>query len=325
MAVKAVKPTPVELTFELQNQMHTQPPQAQEAPGGLYPMMSRHFIMDEYRVMSGWPVAIPAFDIHSRSMVSCSGMALSDREPPTNVQTNALVRWVADAAYYDTTTLKWNPLQTGLNTSWIMNSGFMPDLITEYEYRSDNEKFYLPALNFDSDAGEFLLADFDTTLGGASGYTVLMVMSPNSVYGNNDAVPYNGLWTHAGSSPYWIDITMQGRYLWMETESKARTRGISMNPSLQGNRPMYLAIVFDRPDVTFYVAEGPGSIRVKTLPTGLTDPVPLDGSVILGAAPDLTHTADMALMDLGIYADRLTTAEVTAEISKLAQAYGGDS
>lgn len=325
MAVKAVKPSSVELTLEMQNQVHTQPPLAQEAPGGLYPMRSRHFIMDEYRVMSGWPVAIPNFDIHARSMISASGLALSDREPPTNIETNALVRWVADSEYYDTTALTWKPIQTGLRTNWIMSPSFMPDLIEEYEYRSDDEKFYLPALNFDSDAGEYLVADFESTIGGASGYTVVMVMSPNSVYGNNDTVPYNGLWCHTGSSPYWMDITMQGRYLWLETESKGRTRGISMNPSLQGNRPMYLAIVFDRPDVTFYCAEGPGSIRVKKLPTGLTEPVPLDGSVILGAASDLTHTADMALMDLGIYADRLDTDEVTTEICKLAQAYGGDS
>lgn len=326
MTIKAIKPSPVEMVLEAKSQVNMKPPQAMEAPGGLYPMMARSFIMDEYRVMSGWPVPIPAYDIHARSMISASGLVLSDREPPTNVETEALVRWVADSEYYDEVTLEWRPIQNNqIRTPWLMNTSFMPDLITEYEYRNDNEKFYLPALNFDSDAGEFLMADFSANIGGASGYTVLMVMSPNSVYGNNDTVPYNGLWTHGSANPYWMDVTMQGRYLWLETESMARTRAISMNPSLEGNRPMYLAIVFGRPDVLFYCAEGPGSLRVKRMPTGTTEPVPLDGSVILGAAPDLTHTADMALLDLSIYADRLTTEEVTIEITKLAQAYGGDS
>lgn len=326
MAVLAISPSVVEVVMEAQNQVNVQPPVALEAPGGLYPMIARSYVMDEYRVMSGWPVAVPNYDIHARSMISANGLVLSDREPPTNIETDAIVRWVADAEYFDEVTLEWRPLQNNqIRTPWLMNSSFMPDLITEYEYRNDNEKFYLPALNFDSDAGEFLMADFTANIGGASGYTVLMVMSPNSVYGNSDTVPYNGLWTHGSSSPYWIDVTMQGQYLWLETESTPRIRGISVNPSLQGNRPMFLAIVLGRPDVMFYCAEGPGSIRVKRIPTGTTEPVPLDASVILGAAPDLTHTADMALLDLGIYADRLTTDEVTTEITKLAQAYGGDS
>lgn len=325
MAVKAIKPAPVEVTLEIQTQLSPQPPQSLEAPGGLYPMIARSFIMDEYRLMSGWPVSVPDFDIHARSMVSASGDVLSDREPPTNISTNALVRWVADSDYFNETTLKWEPMALNqVRTPWTFSVPSAPDLITEYEYRIENERFYLPALNFDSDAGEFLRADFTSAVG-ASGYTVIFVMSPNSVHGNNDTVPYNGLWSHDGADPYWMDVTIQGGYLYLETESKGRTRAISITPHLNDNRPMYLAIVFDRPNVTFYVAEGPASMRVKSMPTGMNTPTPLDPSVILGAASDLTHTADMALFDLSLYADRLSAAEVVVEFSKLAQAYGGDS
>jgi len=325
MTVKAVKPTGVELTMEMKSQIRQKAPQAEQAPGGLYPMIARSFTMDEYRLMSGWPVSIPDYDIHAKSMVSCSGQVLTDREPPTNIATGALVRWVADASFYDETALQWRPVQNSqIRTSWTLNPSFMPDLITEYEYRNKEERFYLPALNFDSDAGEYLTADFTNTIGGASGYTVIMVMSPNSVYGNNDEVLYNGLWTHGSASEYWIDITMQGRYLWVETETQGRIRGISIAPALDRNRPLYLAIVLDRPNVTFYAAEGPETVRVKSVPTGLTEPVPLDPQVVLGAAPDFTHTADMALLDLGIYADRLSASEVATEFILLSQAYGGD-
>lgn len=325
MAVKAILPTPVEMVMEMKNQVHSKVPKAMQAPGGLFPMVTRSFTMDEYRVMSGWPVSIPPYDIHARSMVTCSGQVLSDREPPINIQTGALVRWVADSDFYDETALAWRPVQNSqINTSWTMGSTTMPDLITEYEYRNKEERFYLPALNFDSDAGEYLQADFSSSIGGASGYTVIMVMSPNSVYGNNDVVPYNGLWSHGSESEYWIDISIQGRYLWVESESQGRIRGISINPSLDRNRPMYLAIVFDRPNVIFYVADGSETVRTKSVPTGLEEPVPLDSTVILGAAPDLTHAADMALLDLGIYADRLDATEVATEITALSQAYGGD-
>lgn len=325
MAVRAVRPTAVEMVMEAKNQVRPNAPLTEEAPGGLYPMVARSFTMDEYRLMSGWPVAIPDHDIFAKSMVSCTGRVLTDREPPTNVATGALVRWVADATFYDETALQWRPVQNSeIRTPWTLNPTNMPDLVVEYEYRIKEERFYLPALNFDSDAGEYLIADFANTIGGASGYTVIMVMSPNSVYGNNDDVLYNGLWTHGSASEYWIDITMQGRYLWVETESQGKIRGISISPALDRNRPMYLAIVLDRPNVTFYAAEGPETVRVKTVPTGLLEPVPLDSQVILGGAPDLTHTADMALLDLGIYADRLSAAEVATEFTILSQAYGGD-
>ena len=76
----------------------------------------------------------------------------------------------------------------------------MPELIYDYEYRVVNERFIVSALNFDSDTQNHMWTDLASAFGGPLGYTVIMVFSPNSAYGNNVEVPYNGLWCHGGDT-----------------------------------------------------------------------------------------------------------------------------
>ena len=52
----------------------------------------------------------------------------------------------------------------------------------------------MTALNFDSNTDDYMWNDLDLFMGGVSGYTVLMVLSPNSIYGNDDAIDNNALW-----------------------------------------------------------------------------------------------------------------------------------
>lgn len=332
-----IRPGVVEVTMDVGVSMNADPPQVVDAPGGLYPLQARAFEMDEYRLMSGWPVSVPKYDIRARTLVSATGEKFADRLDPISVKTGALNRWVADDTLYDETALTWHPLQDGTDRPvWTTSSNYAPIFIPEYEYRVKDERFYHSALNFDSDTRKHMWCDFTSTIGGSSGYTVIMVMSPNSVYGNDIDVPYNGIWSPGKPSPgtptfadplqaHWMAVTIQGNYLYLETESTGRTRGISVAPSLGSTAPLYLAMVFDRPEVTFYAGDGPSSIRVKTLPTGTTDPVPLDGRITLGrTVGDVLHTADMALFDLGIYPNRLQASEVASEFSLLSQAYGGD-
>jgi hypothetical protein len=325
------------VVLEAQARLSENPPQATVAPGGLYPLHAAAYEVDEYRIMAGWPVPVPPYEIRANTMISAIGEVFAQRSDPTSVVTDATVRWVADADYYSVTDLKWRPLSVGpLNMDWGTSGNYAPVLIPEYEYRVKNERFYRTALNFDSDTRKHMWLDMSGVMGGLSGYTVIMVMSPNSQYGNNLSVPYNGLWCPGRPSPgtdtftedtgdSWMGITMQGQYLYLETESKERTRGISINPALNDNAPMYLAMVFQRPDVVFYVGEGPSSVRVKTLPSGEAAATSLNGEIVLGRTTgDVLHTADMALFDLGIYTKLLTATEVAAEFSKLSQAYGGD-
>ena len=111
----------------------------------------------------------------------------------------------------------------------------------------------------------------------------------------------------------------------METESQARQLGIAITDQLEGNAPSYIAMVVNRPQSALYVGTGPSNIRVKQLQAGAEE-VALDDSVVLGRSTgDIEHTADMALFELGLYADPLTATQVRDEFAQLSRVYGGDT
>ena len=335
MAILNMKPGSVEIEADVTTKLNSMEEPARETPGGLWPIQARSYELDEFRLMAGWPVSIPTYDVRCATLISGDGEILTDRDDTTALTTGAAYRWIADPTTYDETALRWAPSQ-GSGVYWQTSVDYAPTLITDYEYRVESERFYATALNFDSDSRSHMWLDLNGAMSGSSGYTVVMVLSPNSVYGNNVAVPYNGLWCPGGPTPvgdtfvealepHWISVTLQGRYLWVETEDTTRTRGVAIAPELNSNAPLYLAMVLGRPETLLYAASGPSSIRVKALPTG-DGGVPLDPGVVLGRSTgDVLHTADMALMDIGLYANRLTAAEVRDEFAILSRAYGGDA
>jgi hypothetical protein len=295
--------------------------------------------VDEYRVMAGWPVAVPQFEIRAICEVSADGEIVTARDDNTSISTGALIRWVADDLYFDQTALLWNPVQDGTGTKpvWTSTVAYMPVLVDDFTYRVKDEVFTQNAVNFDSDTKNHMWADFTATIGGGAGYTVIMAMSPNSAFGNDIDVPYNGLWCPGRPTPdaedtftddigaTWMATTIQGGYLYLSTESRDPTRAISIQPGLNSNAPLYIAMVYARPTMYYYVGNGPSSIRVKTLEVG-PDPGIMDDFVVLGRSTgDVLHTADMALFDLGIYADILTAEEVSNEFALLSGVYGGDT
>lgn len=337
MAIKRAVPGTALVKMAAGAKVNEVPQEAQEAPGGLYPMVARAFEVSEYRLHSGWPVPVPTYDIRGTAMITATGEAFSSRDEPSAIQTGALVRWVAEEGTYDETSLRWTPIQnrTGTQLHWHTSVAYAPVLISDYEYRVNDERFYRSALNFDSDSRNHMWGSFATTIGGSSGFTVIMVLSPNSTFGNNLAVPFNGLWAPGGATPVgttfaedpgdsWMSVTTQGYYLYLETDETPRTLAISIQPGQTSTAPMMVAMVFGRPETVFYVGPGPSSIRSMKVTTGST-PKALNNSFVLGRSTgDVLHTADMALFDVGIYANRLTAAEVTSEFALLSQAYGGD-
>lgn len=324
----------VQVTVSAQLRCNAHFPQVYEAPGGLFPMRAKTFELSEYRMKAGWPVPIPGHDIFARTLVSGEGEKFSNRDNPATIRTKATTRWIAEGFNYDT--LAWNPIQDETQgLQWYSSASYAPVLLTDYAYRLGGEVFIHSALNFDSDNQNHLWTDLSATYGGASGYTVLMVMSPNSTYGNDPTVPYNGLWCPGHPSPgtetftepaptYFSAVTMQGYYLYYEDELKERTRTVSIANGLGANAPVYIALVMGRPDIAFYCGNGPSSITVKHIPAGGTTPVPLDGHITLGRTPgDVLHTADMALFDLGLYGRPLSATEIQTEFALLSQCYGG--
>src|SRR5262245_25688426 len=87
------------------------PPALLQVPGGLYPMYSAAYEVDEYRLLNGWPTAVPPLDIRIHCLVSADGEKLTVRDSPLGVVTEASYRWVADFNYYDPIALQWTPVQ----------------------------------------------------------------------------------------------------------------------------------------------------------------------------------------------------------------------
>ena len=102
------------------------PPQLLKVPGGLYPLMSSAWEVDEYRILAGWPVPVPELDIQIDVTVTGDGTVLGNRDSPTSLITEADVRWVADENYYDITTLTWTPIK-GNVAPWVTVDRPCPD------------------------------------------------------------------------------------------------------------------------------------------------------------------------------------------------------
>lgn len=301
------------------------PPRLLEVPGGLYPMKSAAYEVDEYRIMSGWPVPVPDADIRIQCLVSAEGDVLGNRDAPTALTTNADMRWVADVNYYDQTTLQWTPIQ-GHVPPWETTPEHAPSLITDYEYRIGDERFIeMTALNFDSNTTDYMWNDLSLVMGGTSGYTVLMVISPNSIYGNDEDVTDNALWGPDSTDGSWVSFAVKNQAVYMTTESMPEQKGVAIGNALSSTAPTYLALVVSRPQTTLYAASGSSRVLVKALAAGRV-PESLSTRFWLGNNPSPTSaTMDMALLDLGIYGNPLTKSEVVAEITTLSTVYGGDT
>lgn len=327
MATKQMKPGSTAIVARAITKAGGVPPQIRDLPGGLYPLHSAAFEMDEYRIMAGWPVPVPAYDIRIQTLMSADGTVIADRDSPTSLVTGADFRWIADNNYWDTTSLRWAPIQ-GQAPPWSAMPGTEPTLITNYSYTVADERFTeMTCLNFDSDTADYLVNDLTLTMGGIQGYTMIMVLSPNSVYGNNADVPANGLLGPAentDSPPGWFSLKIQGNYLWLDSDDSTDQRGVSIGVGQRTNAPMFLAIVLGRPQAVMYAASGPSSLLSKKIPTGDVERA-LRGDFWLGKTPLTPATADMALFDFGIYGNMLSPAAIGAEFAALSSIYGGDT
>ena len=249
MALKQFHPGQITIAVETKARGHSLPRKLTNVPGGLYPMRSACFEIDEYRLLAGWPVPVPVCGIHADTLVSGDGTLLADRDSPTSVLTGANYRWLADPNFFNVTTASWVPIQGG-DPIWGGDPTHLPSLINSFEYTVDDERFTsMNALNFDSDTADVLTTNLARAMSTTKGYSIIFVMSPNSVYGNNVDVSYNTLWSNPiDEEATNIELTIQqDGYLWVEFYGSPPQRGIAMNRAIKTSAPSYLAVVIDRP------------------------------------------------------------------------------
>jgi len=322
MAQLPIKMGRTEAKLIARGRAYTIPPALQDVPGGLYPMYSSAFEVDEYRIQKGWPVPVPDGDVRIDCLVSAEGVVLGNRNAPTSLITDATMRWIADTNYYDVTSLRWAPIQSGASP-WETSADHAPTLVTDYEYRVGSERFTnMTALNFDSNTLDYMWINLSLIMGGTSGYTVIMVMCPNSVYGNDPGVKTNALWGPESASGDWVMFSIKNQAVYVSTDSAPEQKGVAIGDQLSSTAPSYLAMVVSKPQTTMYSTSGNGQILSQAITLGAT-PEPLNTRFWLGYAPFAgMGTVDMALMDLGIYGTLLSRSQVASEFAKLSQVYG---
>lgn len=333
MVAHVLTPVQVQASLTMNAQATVTPPFLSEIPGSLHPLRLAIYDVPEYRMRNGFPTDKPPLDIHADSLFSVTGEVMADRLAPTQINTGAETRWVVDEELFSEDMLSWTPWQDQIPVVLRSSVEYMPTL-TPYEYRIGKEVFLGEAINFDADSRQHMWLDTQGIMP-LSGYTVIMVVSLNSAYGNTNEIPYSGIWCHGNPTPAgdsfaepgdaWFDLDMMGNYLYLSTEQRDRRQTVSVSERLTSTAPMYIALAAGHPVATVYVATGPGLVRSLTVPTGALLPDALHPGVVLGRSNgDVLHTADMALFDLGIYGRVLSESEVLAEIALLSQVYGGE-
>ena len=138
-------------------------------PGGLYPLMSAAFEVDEYRIMAGWPVPVPDCDIRIECLVSAEGDVLGNRDAPTGAghRTRTCAGWPTP-----TTTTRprcaWTPIQGDVSTLDRPRPATRPPWSPTTSTRSGmSGSPTMTALNFDSNTADYMWNDLDLTMGGA--------------------------------------------------------------------------------------------------------------------------------------------------------------
>lgn len=336
MAIKKFRPGKTTIIASTRNSQRVIPRPLAEMPGGLYPLRMALWETDEYRIGNGWPRSVPTMDIRARTLVSAEGEALAYRESVRDVSTGATVRWISDVDSYDLTALKWYPMQADAPVVWETGTEYAPTYIDDYEYQLETEMFHAEVINFDADSYEHMWTNLTPLLGGTSAYTVIMCLSLNSVYGNSLDVPYSGLWCPGYPTPAigqpmadniqdgWFSLMLQGNTLYLETDQTRPQKALSITHLLDTAAPVMIALTVNRPTAMVYAGRGPSTISRQPLNVG--DVVkPLDPHIALGRTPgDILHTADMSVLDIGIYPEVLTPSEVKEEFALLSSVYGGD-
>ena len=338
MAVKNLVPEPISFAMVPSVSLLVESGTPADPSEVLVPYNAASYILDDYRIMNGWPVEVPPYDFRQSSLIAIDGTVISNRQSPASVQTKADVRWVATELSYDDVTFVWRPEDGPYpGYTWRSSVDYAPTYIDDYTYRVGKELITANALNFAGENKQHIWSDFTSGFGSTAGFTMIFVMSLQSRFGLDGAtLDYAGLFSAGHPTPGDADdifdeevdgaqtnLQMRGRYLWVNSSLMAFQRLFPINLALTRAQPSYLAVTVNQPYTKVMMGFGTSSMQVAQVQTAPdAEPNHLDW-VIGRATGDLLHCADMTLFDLSLYASPLSDADTLAEIATLSQAYGG--
>lgn len=309
-------------------------------PHTIRPYRINIFDAPDFRMKNGWPTSVPDYDVRGEVLVSADGVVIDDRPSPYNIQLDPTLRWIADSQSFSVTDLAWYPTESEVGSiAWNSSPTWLPTLIEDYTYTigaggTTGEQFTAQLLNFDTDSVEHMWCNIEP-LNESFGYTIIMVARFASVYGDDEASGFTGIIGNGSATPAYgrlddeedfIEFPWQLRLfndkLVFRTDNDRLTVGIP--DFVHRSPPSYIALAIGRPETTMYVSKGPNAILEKTCFAGERGQ-PFSGELVLARSlGDTTHTADVGIMEISVYADKLSSHDIRTKISRLASVYGSE-
>ena len=141
------------------------------------PLRTTFVDTDEYRLFNGRPIPVPKFDVRFNLEVNNVGHYITDREDQYGIDTEADLRWVADANHYDETYYKWVPIDDGLATQywWESTEEWAPTYNQNFRYVVDSEEFNFPSIHFDEEERQHMWTDWGNNNSTSESLTIMMV------------------------------------------------------------------------------------------------------------------------------------------------------
>lgn len=305
------------------------------------PYNTASWVVDEYRILNGWPTEIPDHDVVAQGFVSSAGEIMSIRPGPGQISTGADVRWIASADSWDNTTFTWRPEDTAIYPQyvWQSSSDYAPTYLNDYTYRVGKEIVTRDALNFQNDAKEHLWSDFTGGSAGAVRFSVVMVVNFSAKFGIDASATqvsdYGGIFCAGHPTPSsppntfaevvtggTVDVHLRGRYLYARPAQQAFEQLQSIHDLLVLSQPLYLGITVDPPYLT--VTSGRNAAKLTVGQTLIPSEETNNFDWVLGRATgDVLHGTDMTLFDCSFYGAPLSNGDMVGEIAALSACYGG--
>lgn len=329
MARKALSPT--ETNFYIQSSLHvTKKVRASADQVAVNPYKLSVFDSPEFRVMKGWPVAPPRVDVRSNSLASSQGVVFADQPDPQQLVTRANARWLASAGWDDIAKL-WYPFYSDIGSvRWESSDTWMPTQVQTYSYIIGDARYVQNAINIDATSSEHMWLSA-AAFAGNSGYSIVIAGTVNSVYGNTEGrssvgiigngvpTPFDGAFEDPIDNPWSLSLTSNEFTL----NAGKGLAPIQAGDLIKSTTPFYIAVVLGKPKSSLYLATGPSAIRSSDI-TVSAELESFDTQLVLGRSfGDTLHTADMVVMDIGLYGTSLSPDDVKSEIAQLSRAYGG--
>lgn len=280
----------------------------------LYPLRRARFSMPAYRLLQGVPMPVPNIDVHSVSTVSLSGATVTNTRPsPLQVTPTSVARWLPTVATYNGVDT-WNALAGGtrkLATSAL----YAPTMVNDFTYYVGKDLITRDAMLLSTDSLQHFWTDF--TPATEAEWSMVLVACPlppkRNPLGQSD---YYGVLETDGLGA--DDIGLRQFATAIQYYQGAQSNATSL--AIGSQTPVIYAISATATTIRFYRRSLGVTWRV-TLARGAAGLYAMN--LLIGrSAGVLTHTANMALMEVNYYDTRLDDDVFEIEASNIYSAYG---